>query len=127
MRFSTKIKKEFSGKNVLLLQGPVGNFFHHLAIKMKKKQTKVFKLNFNGGDFFFYPSGTRCKCDEKDLENFYRDFFQSKKIDAILMYNDCRIIHAKAIKVAKELGIEIWIFEEGYLRPYCITYAKCFS
>ncbi|MDN2795701.1 hypothetical protein PAJ15_09710, partial [Campylobacter jejuni] len=26
MRFSTKIKKEFSVKNVLLLQGPVGNF-----------------------------------------------------------------------------------------------------
>ncbi|UTD32105.1 capsule biosynthesis protein [Campylobacter jejuni] len=124
MRFSTKIKKEFSGKNVLLLQGPVGNFFHHLSMKMKKNQTKVFKLNFNGGDFFFYPSGTRCKCDEKDLENFYKDFFQSKKIDAILMYNDCRIIHAKAIKVAKELGIEIWIFEEGYLRPYCITLEK---
>ncbi|EHA2962095.1 capsule biosynthesis protein, partial [Campylobacter coli] len=55
---------------------------------------------------------------------FYRDFFQNKKIDAILMYNDCRIIHAKAIKVAKELGIEIWIFEEGYLRPYCITFEK---
>ncbi len=53
MRFSTKIKKEFSGKNVLLLQGPVGNFFHHLAVKMRKNQTKVFKLNFNGGDFFF--------------------------------------------------------------------------
>lgn len=53
MRFSSKIKKEFSGKNVLLLQGPVGNFFHHLATKMKKNQTKVLKLNFNGGDFFF--------------------------------------------------------------------------
>lgn len=40
MRFSTKIKKEFSGKNVLLLQGPVGNFFHHLAMKMKKTKPK---------------------------------------------------------------------------------------
>ncbi|EAL5693650.1 capsule biosynthesis protein [Campylobacter coli] len=124
MRFSTKIKKEFSGKNVLLLQGPVGTFFHRLAIKMKKNKTKVFKLNFNGGDFLFYPSGKRCKCDEKDLENFYESFFKEKKIDAIVMYNDCRLIHAKAIKVAKELGIGIWIFEEGYLRPYCITFEK---
>ncbi len=40
------------------------------------------------------------------------------------MYNDCRLIHAKAIKVAKGLGIGIWIFEEGYLRPYCITFEK---
>lgn len=124
MKFSDKIKKEFSGKNVLLLQGPVGTFFHRLAIKMKKNKTKVFKLNFNGGDFLFYPSGKRCKCDEKDLENFYENFFKEKKIDAIVMYNDCRLIHAKAIKVAKELGIGIWIFEEGYLRPYCITFEK---
>ncbi len=124
MKFRDKIKKEFSGKTVLLLQGPVGTFFHGLAIKMKKNKTKVFKLNFNGGDFLFYPSGKRCKCDEKDLENFYENFFKEKKIDAIVMYNDCRLIHTKAIKVAKELGIGIWIFEEGYLRPYCITFEK---
>ncbi|EAL7207099.1 capsule biosynthesis protein [Campylobacter coli] len=124
MKFRDKIKKEFSGKNVLLLQGPVGTFFHRLAIKMKKNKAKVFKLNFNGGDFLFYPSGKRCKCDEKDLENFYESFFKDKKIDAIVMYNDCRLIHAKAIKVAKGLGIGIWIFEEGYLRPYCITFEK---
>ncbi|EIP3661604.1 capsule biosynthesis protein [Campylobacter coli] len=124
MKFSDKIKKEFSGKNVLLLQGPVGTFFHRLAIKMEKNKTKVLKLNFNGGDFLFYPSGKRCKYDEKDLENFYDNFFKEKKIDAIVMYNDCRLIHAKAIKVAKELGIGIWIFEEGYLRPYCITFEK---
>ncbi|EJA8819001.1 capsule biosynthesis protein [Campylobacter coli] len=124
MKFSDKIKKEFSGKNVLLLQGPVGTFFHRLAIKMEKNKTKVLKLNFNGGDFFFYPNGKRCKCDEKDLENFYENFFKEKKIDAIVMYNDCRLIHTKAIKVAKELGIGIWIFEEGYLRPYCITFEK---
>lgn len=124
MKFSDKIKKEFSGKTVLLLQGPVGTFFHRLAIKMKKNKTKVFKLNFNGGDFLFYPSGKRCKCDEKDLENFYESFFKEKKIDAIVMYNDCRLIHAKAIKIAKGLGIGIWIFEEGYLRPYCITFEK---
>ncbi|EKO4731590.1 capsule biosynthesis protein [Campylobacter coli] len=124
MKFSDKIKKEFSGKNVLLLQGPVGTFFHRLAIKMEKNKTKVLKLNFNGGDFFFYPNGKRCKCDEKDLENFYENFFKEKKIDAIVMYNDCRLIHAKAIKVARKLGIGIWIFEEGYLRPYCITFEK---
>ncbi|EDO6637663.1 capsule polysaccharide modification protein KpsS [Campylobacter coli] len=124
MKFSDKIKKEFSGKTVLLLQGPIGTFFHRLAIKMKKNKTKVFKLNFNGGDFLFYPSGKRCKCDEKDLENFYENFFKEKKIDAIVMYNDCRLIHAKAIKVARTLGIGIWIFEEGYLRPYCITFEK---
>ncbi len=124
MGFAEKIKKEFNDKNVLLLQGPVGNFFYRLSIEIKKNQARVFKLNFNGGDFFFYPSGRRCKCAESELENFYEDFFESKKIEAVVMYNDCRLVHAKAIEVAKRLDIDVWIFEEGYLRPYCITFEK---
>ncbi|MFQ6342731.1 capsule biosynthesis protein [Campylobacter sp. VTCC 70190] len=124
MKISKLLKQEFSTKNVLLLQGPVGTFFHRLARQMKKNKTQVFKLNFNGGDFLFYLSGIRCKCDENQLESFYKDFFKSHKIEAIVAYNDCRIIHTKAIKVAKELGLGIWVFEEGYLRPYCITLEK---
>ena len=79
MRFSTKIKKEFSGKNVLLLQGPVGNFFHHLAIKMKKKQTKVFKLNFNGGDFFSILAERGVSVMKKILKISIEIFFKIKK------------------------------------------------
>ncbi|MBZ7929146.1 capsule biosynthesis protein, partial [Campylobacter sp. RM10542] len=51
MEFDQKIKKEFSGKNVILLQGPVGNFFYRLAKKLKKYNAKILKINFNGGDF----------------------------------------------------------------------------
>lgn len=79
MRFSTKIKKEFSGKNVLLLQGPVGNFFHHLAIRMEKKQTKVFKLNFNGGDFFSILVERGVSAMKKILKISIEIFFKAKK------------------------------------------------
>ncbi len=79
MRFSTKIKKEFSGKNVLLLQGPVGNFFHHLAMKMKKNQTKVFKLNFNGGDFFSILVERGVSVMKKILKISIEIFFKIKK------------------------------------------------
>lgn len=37
MKFSDKIKKEFSGKTVLLLQGPVGTFFSPPCYKDEKK------------------------------------------------------------------------------------------
>ena len=124
MNLNQKIKEEFSGKNVVLLQGPVGNFFACLAKVFKKNHTKVSKINFNGGDFFFYPLGHRCRVSKQNLDNFYEDFFQKKSIEAIIMYNDCRFIHKSAIKIAVKLGIEIWIFEEGYLRPYCITFEK---
>lgn len=124
MNFEQKIKEEFSGKNVVLLQGPVGTFFARLAKKLKKNHTKVSKINFNGGDFLFYLSGHRCKVSREDLENFYENFFRRKNTEVVIMYNDCRFIHESAIKIAKKLGIEIWIFEEGYLRPYCITFER---
>lgn len=124
MEFDQKIKKEFSGKNVILLQGPVGNFFYRLAKKLKKYNAKILKINFNGGDFLFYPSGKIYKGKEEDLTQFYEKIFKQYKVQAILMYNDCRLIHKKAIELAKKLNIDVWIFEEGYLRPYCITFEK---
>lgn len=124
MDLNQKIKKEFSGKNVVLLQGPVGNFFARLSKKLKQNNAKVSKINFNGGDFFFYPFGTRCKVLKDNLENFYKEFFKQKNAQAVIMYNDCRFVHSVAIKVAKSLNLDIWIFEEGYLRPNFITLEK---
>jgi len=124
MNFAKKIKEEFSGKNVVLLQAPVGRFFAILAKKLQKIGAKVDKINFNGGDFIFYPRAKSYKGSRDNLESFYKEFFIQKNTQAVLMYNDCRFVHKVAIKVAKELGISIWIFEEGYLRPYCITFEK---
>ncbi|MCH5336127.1 MAG: capsule biosynthesis protein [Campylobacter sp.] len=124
MDLNRKIKEEFSGKNVVLLQGPVGNFFALLGKKLKQNNAKISKINFNGGDFFFYPFGFTCRVSKENLENFYEDFFKRKNTQVVIMYNDCRFIHENAIRVAKRLNIELWIFEEGYLRPYCITFEK---
>lgn len=124
MNFEAKLKKEFAGKNVVLLQGPVGNFFAHLSKKLRKFGANVRKINFNGGDFFFYPSGKIYRGKHEDLSDFYRDFFTRNQTQAVLMYNDCRFVHRVGIAVARELGIAVWIFEEGYLRPYCITLEK---
>lgn len=79
MKISKKLQQEFTSKNVLLLQGPVGNFFHHLAIKMKKKQTKVFKLNFNGGDFFSILVERGVSAMKKILKISIEIFFKAKK------------------------------------------------
>lgn len=124
MKFEAKLEKEFANKNVVLLQGPVGNFFTRLGKKLKKYGVQVQKINFNGGDFFFYPGATvyRGKCE--DLAAFYRNFFTQNHTQVVLMYNDCRFVNRTGIEVARELGIEVWIFEEGYLRPYCITLEK---
>ncbi|MCX2751943.1 capsule biosynthesis protein [Campylobacter sp. MIT 21-1685] len=124
MDLNTKIQMEFSNKNVVLLQGPVGNFFSRLLKKLQKIGAKILKINFNGGDFFFYPQGIVYRGSKQDLAQFYREFFSQKNTQAVIMYNDCRFIHSTAIAVAKDLDIDIWIFEEGYLRPYCITFEQ---
>ncbi|HAV07943.1 MAG TPA: capsule biosynthesis protein CapA, partial [Rhodobacteraceae bacterium] len=35
-----------------------------------------------------------------------------------------RPIHATAIRVAKARGLKVHVFEEGYLRPYWVTYER---
>ncbi|EGK8010610.1 capsule biosynthesis protein, partial [Campylobacter lari] len=83
MNLSKKLKK-FSGKNVLLLQGPVGGFFRKIATKIPK--AKVYKVNFNGGDFFFYPfKSINYTKSLAELEDFYKKLFEEKQIQVILM------------------------------------------
>ena len=41
-------------RKVLLLQGPVGPFFRNFARELEGNGFQVYKINFNGGDRFFY-------------------------------------------------------------------------
>ena len=42
----------------------------------------------------------------------------------IVLYGDTRQIHAEAIKIATKRNVQIHVFEEGYLRPYWVTYER---
>lgn len=79
MRFSTKIKKEFSGKNILLLQGPVGNFFHHLAMKMKKTKPKFLNSILTAEIFFSILVERGVSVMKKILKISIGIFFKVKK------------------------------------------------
>lgn len=79
MRFSSKIKKEFSGKNVLLLQGPVGNFFHYLAAKMKKIKLKFLNSILMVEIFFSIQMEQGVNVMKKILKISIQVFFKVKK------------------------------------------------
>lgn len=49
--------EQFKDKRVLLLQGPVGPFFKRLAADLRGAGAQVHKVNFNAGDWLFYPRG----------------------------------------------------------------------
>ena len=43
-------------RRVLLLQGPIGPFFRNLGDDLIQAGATVHKINFNGGDWLFYPT-----------------------------------------------------------------------
>ncbi|MBC7985586.1 MAG: capsular biosynthesis protein [Sphingomonadaceae bacterium] len=112
----------FRGRNILMLQGPVGPFFNGLAQDVRWAGANVHKINFNGGDWFFFPRGaTSFTGKASAFPPFLERFCDEKRIDTVMLFGDCRKLHDIAARVAKARGIELLVFEEGYIRPDYIT------
>ena len=117
--------KKIKNKKVLFLQGPMGNYFKKLQLKLIKNN-HVFKIGFNKGDQFFslksnfYPY----KDSPNNWRFFIKNFIKSKNIKIIFLFGDCRFYHRIAIEESKKLDIAIYVFEEGYIRPNYITLEK---
>lgn len=123
-----------SAERILLLQGPNGSFFRQFGQWLEQQGKRVYKINFNYGDEFFYPlsiantfayRGT-LEADENSgqpgFSVFLADFVAKYKIQAIVCFGDTRPYHQKARRLAKmRNGLSFWAFEEGYFRPYFIT------
>ena len=52
----------------------------------------------------------------EEWPSFFRELVLQRKIDAVFVFGDCRPIHRPAIEIAKELGIQVWVFEPGLYR-----------
>lgn len=112
----------FKGKRVLLLQGPVGPFFRRLARDLAQAGAQVFKINFNGGDWLFYPGDAfNYRGRMEDWPAYFEQMLEQLSVDVIMLFGDCRPIHSAAHEIAHRRGLEIGVFEEGYIRPHYIT------
>lgn len=113
--------KAFAGRRVLLLQGPIGPFFLRFAKDLRAAGCEVHKINFNAGDWLFYPGGTPYRGRMDDWPAWFEARLRDLQIDLVFLFGDCRPIHQSAHEVAGRLGIEVSVFEEGYLRPDFVT------
>jgi capsular polysaccharide export protein len=115
-----------NNKNILLLQGPMGNFFKRLDKTFRKRGAKTYKIAFNAADWFFSNKDNviSYKGTPKFWRTFITDFLDKYKIDKIFIFGDCRFYQKIAVKIAKSLNIEVFVFEEGYVRPNYITLEK---
>ncbi len=114
---------------MLLLQGPVGPFFARLAHDLHAAGARVAKINFNGGDWLFQPRGGSCHITTwrgtmQDWPIWLERHMAHLSIDMIILFGDCRPIHRAAIAVADAMGIDVAVFEEGYLRPDFVTFER---
>ena len=113
-------------KRVLLLQGPMGPFFRKLDLYLRLKGALTYRICLNGGDRFFAGKDNRIDYGGKtaDWRVFLTNFCSENRIEAIVLYGDCRFYHRVAADVAARSGIHIFVFEEGYVRPNFITLEK---
>ncbi len=47
-----------------------------------------------------------------------------KAVSDIVLYGDTRPVHAEAVRQTRAAGIRIHVLEEGYMRPYWVTYER---
>ncbi len=113
-------------KRFLLLQGPHGPFYRHLARILCETGAKVWRVGFNFGDQAFWrrPNYIAFTESADKWPAACAEIFDSKGITDLVIYGDSRPIHADAIRLARARGVTIHVFEEGYLRPYWVTYER---
>ncbi|MEX3014341.1 capsule biosynthesis protein [Gymnodinialimonas hymeniacidonis] len=114
-------------RTFLFLQGPHGPFFHRLAQMLAAAGASVWRVGFNRGDQAFWPD-TDTYISFQDIAESWdaraAALMDEKGVTDLVLYGDTRPIHAQAIAHAKARGITVHVFEEGYLRPYWVTYER---
>jgi len=110
-------------RNFLFLQGVASPLFAELAGELEKAGHSCRRINLCAGDRLFWrrPGATNYGGDFEQWSRFLADFLETHRIDELILFGDARPYHRTAIRVARQLGLPIHVFEEGYIRPYWIT------
>jgi capsular polysaccharide export protein len=119
--------KTGASRGFLFLQGPHGPFFHKLGKMLVASGATVWRVGFNAGDraFWFSPrtyipyTGT-----QENWPDRFEQILAEKTVTDIVLYGDTRFIHAGILDRARAANITIHVFEEGYLRPFWVTYER---
>ena len=117
---------ELTGRHLLLLQGPAGPFFARVARQLLAAGARVTKVNFNGGEQLYYrlPDVVQFREPLDAWPAFFERLVRERAVNGVVLFGDCRPVHRAAIERARALGIDVFVFEEGYLRPDFVTLEK---
>ncbi len=114
-------------RRFLFLQGPHGPWFHRLGRMLRASGAQVWRVGFNRGDRAFWfdaASYIPFRGTQDDWPAAFAALIQHHQITDIVLYGDTRPVHAHAVRLAREAGLTVHVFEEGYLRPHWVTYER---
>ncbi|MGL4310591.1 MAG: capsule biosynthesis protein [Paracoccaceae bacterium] len=114
-------------RNFMFLQGPHGPFFDRLARRLERRGARCWRVGFNRGDQFFWSDRAGFIAHTGPQETWLAScsaLMDRLRITDLVLYGDTRPIHALATAEARRRGIRVHVFEEGYLRPYWVTYER---
>jgi capsular polysaccharide export protein len=123
MNHPTSFTEMLKHRRTLLLQGPMGPFFAKLAAYLGAHGQEVRKINFNGGDEFFFrgPNAYSFQSQQAGWGNWLQQFILHHKITCVVLFGQHRLVHQPVAAIAKQLGLQVFVFEEGYVRPDYVT------
>ncbi|MDW4497006.1 capsular biosynthesis protein [Sulfitobacter sp. D35] len=111
----------------LFLQGPHGPFFYRLGQMLRTAGAEVWRVGFNAGDraFWFDRDSYLPFTGTLDMwGDALARLLEDKRVTDVVLYGDTRPIHTEAVRLARARGLTVHVFEEGYMRPYWITYER---
>ena len=106
-----------------MLQGPATPFFARLADRLLADGHRVFKLNFNAGDWAYWAPRAcwHFRGRPESLRDFLDDKYRKFGITDQVLFGDRRPVHRPAVEHAEVGGVRTHVYEEGYFRPYWVT------
>ncbi len=110
-------------RSFLFLQGPLSPFFRRLGQAIAEKGALVSRVNFCGGDVFYWPRGNTHWWQGHVYEwpLWVGELMERCQVTDLVLVGDWRPLHREAIWLAKFRGCRIWVYEEGYIRPGYVT------
>jgi len=124
--FIGRARRVFPNKNsprVVLLQGPVGNFFKRAQEHFNENGFDAWRVCFNAGDRL-YSRGDKSLNFSGTPDNWrgwFTEVLLENGFDAVVLFGADRIVHRIALECAENAGIPVLCLEEGYIRPGYVT------
>ena len=118
---------DVTARSFLFLQGPHGPFFDALGAQLRAAGARTWRAGFNAGDAAFWRHRASYLAQTAPPEAWpacCAELMAEKGVTDLVLYGDSRPLHAAAVAEAARRGVTVHVFEEGYLRPWWVTYER---